>query len=225
MKVKELQIQERPREKALKFGVTTLGNRELIAVVLRCGSRQHSALEVADDILCHFSSLGELGKASLQELMDIDGVKQVKAIELQAAFELGRRIEFDKIQQLDKIESPLDLVNWLSQLIGFETQEHFIVVFLNQKHQVLSYKTLFVGTLTNASVHPREIFKEAMRIGCAKIICAHNHPSGDPQESEADINITRSIQECGRIASIPLLDHIIVSRNSYTSFRQKRLID
>lgn len=225
MKVKELQCQERPREKAMRFGITSLGNRELIAVLLRCGSKQHSALEVADEVLCHHTSLGELAKASVQELMKIDGIKQAKAIELQAAFELGRRIAYDEIQHLVKIESPLDLVNWLSQLIGYEKQEHFVAVFLNQKNQIVSYKTLFVGTLTNASVHPREVFKEAMRIGCAKIICAHNHPSGDPKQSDADVQITQSLVECGSIVSIPVLDHIIVSRNTYISFRQKRLID
>lgn len=225
MKVKELQSAERPREKAWQFGIASLSNRELIALLLRTGSRRYSALEVADEVLRRYPSMGELGTASFHELMQIDGIKQAKAIELQAAFELGRRIAFDKVQHRERIECPNDLIEWLSQKIGFEKQENFIVLFLDQKHQVLSYQTMFVGTLTNASVHPREIYKEAMRIGCAKIICAHNHPSGDPQQSEADIAITNSIVECGKIVSIPLLDHIIVSRTSYVSFRQKRLID
>ncbi|MEF9967764.1 MAG: DNA repair protein RadC, partial [Longicatena sp.] len=123
------------------------------------------------------------------------------------------------------IESPRDIVDWLSQQIGFEKQEHFLVLFLNQKNCIIKYRTMFKGTLTNASVHPREIYKEAMRIGCAKIMCIHNHPSGDPSPSEADIQITQSIVECGKIVAIPLMDHIIISKNSYISFRQKRLID
>lgn len=225
MKVKELQPQERPREKAVQFGINSLSNRELIALLLRTGSMKYSALELADEVLHHFEYLGELAKTSLQELMSLDGIKEAKAIELQAAFELGRRIAFEEVKQLNRIESPKDLVDYLTQLIGFEKQEHFIVLFLNQKNQVISSKILFVGTLTNASVHPREIFKEALRIGCAKIICAHNHPSGDPSESDADIQITESIVACGKIVSIPVLDHIIVSKNSFISFRQKRLID
>ncbi|MEG0469985.1 MAG: DNA repair protein RadC [Longicatena sp.] len=225
MKVKELNEKERPREKALQFGIQSLSNREVIALLLRTGSKKGSALELADEVLSAFESMGNLGKASLQDLMSIYGIKEVKAIELQAAFEIGRRIAYDKVQERVKIESPDDLISWLSQAIGYEKQEHFIVAFLNQRNQVISSKTLFVGTLTNASVHPREIFKEAMRIGCAKIICAHNHPSGDASASEADIAITRSINECGKIVSIPLLDHIIVSGNTFLSFRQKRLID
>lgn len=225
MKVKDLQEQERPRERVLQFGITALSNRELIALLLRTGSKQRSVLDVADEVLKQFDCMGELGKGSLQELMRIEGIKEAKAIELQAAFELGRRIAFDDVKQLQRIESPQDVVLWLTQLIGYEQQEHFIVLFLNQKNQVVSSKTMFVGTLTNASVHPREIFKEALRIGCAKILCAHNHPSGDPTESEADIEITQSIVACGEIASIPVLDHIIVSKNSFLSFRQKRLID
>ena len=214
MKVKELNEKDRPREKALHFGIQSLSNREVIAILLRTGSKKGSALELADEVLYSFESMGDLGKASLQELMGIYGIKEVKAIELQAAFEIGRRIAFDKVQDRVKIESPDDLINWLSQTIGYEKQEHFVVAFLNQRNQVISSKTLFVGTLTNASVHPREIFKEAMRIGCAKIICAHNHPSGDPSASEADIAITESIEECGKIVAIPLLDHIIISKNS-----------
>ena len=107
------------------------------------------------------------------------------------------------------------------QQIGFQQQEHFLVVFLNQRNQILAYKTLFVGTLTSANVHPREIFKEAMRIGCAKIICAHNHPSGNPQVSDADITITQQIMECGQLVSIPLLDHIVVGGNRYVSLREE----
>ena len=225
MKVKDLQQQEQPREKASQFGITSLSNREILAILIQSGNKQKSALSLADEVLAKYETVGEMAKSSLQELMLIDGIKEAKAITLLAAFELGKRIAFDEVKQKERIECPDDLIGWLSQIIGYEKQEFFIVLFLNQKHQVLSYKTLFVGTLTNASVHPREIFKEAMRIGCAKIICAHNHPSGDANESEADIIITNAIEECSKIVSIPLLDHIIIAQNNFISFRQKRLID
>lgn len=225
MKLKELNKEERPREKAVEQGIEMLSNRELIAVLLRTGTRSMSALDVADELLGNFDHLGDMGKSGMSELMEISGVKVAKAVTLMAGFELGRRIAFDKVKQASTIQQPEDLVEWLNQQIGYEKQEQFIVVFLNQKNQVVNYQVMFKGTLTNASVHPREIFKEAMRLGCAKIMCAHNHPSGDATPSSADIELTKSIYECGRIAAIPLLDHIIVSRNSFTSFRQKRLID
>lgn len=225
MKVKELKEEERPREKAMQHGVPALSNRELLALLLRNGTRAQSVLEMADEVLALKGTLGELGNASMQELMRVKGIKQAKALELNAAFELCRRIAFDKVMYKEQIEEPEDILDWLNQEIGYAKQEHFLVLFLDQRNHVLCYRTMFVGTLTNASVHPREIFKEAMQQGCAKIICVHNHPSGDPTPSDADISLTRAIQEAGNMVAIPLLDHIIVSRNTYISFRQKRLMD
>lgn len=225
MKVKELHIQERPREKALEKGIEVLSNRELIAILLRTGTKEISALELADEILHNFDNLGELGKASIHDIMSIKGVKSAKAIELQAGFEIGRRIAFEKVKESMSIEQPEDVFDWLNQLIGYEKQEHFLVLFLNQKNKVITYKDLFIGTMTNASVHPREIFREAMHLQCAKILCVHNHPSGDCEPSNADIELTHNIVECGKMTAIPLLDHIIVGKNSYISFRQKHLIE
>ena len=215
MKVKELNKEERPREKALQHGIAALSNRELLALVLRSGTRSMSALELADEVLRHWSSMGDLG---------LSGIKEAKAISLLAAFELGRRIAFDEVLHAPGIHHPQDILEWVNQQIGFEQQEHFLVLFLNQKNQLISSRVMFVGTLTNASVHPREIFREAMQLGCAKILCVHNHPSGDPQPSSADISLTRSIEECGVMTAIPLMDHIIVSRNTYFSFAQKGLL-
>lgn len=224
MKVKELHEEERPREKALRHGVSSLSNRELLALLLRCGTPSLSALEVADEVLHTFGQMGNLAQAELSDLMRISGIKKAKAVELQAAFEIGRRIAFDKLIHNPSIRQPEDVMEWVNQQIGFAMQEHFIVLFLNQKNQLLIAKTMFVGTLTSASVHPREIFKEAMRLGCAKILCIHNHPSGDPTPSQADIAITKSIEDCGRMTAIPLMDHIIVARNRYVSFRQKGML-
>lgn len=225
MKVKDLSLSERPREHALQDGIEALTNRELIAILLRSGTRKRSALEIADDVLNQSGNLGELGVSSIHSLMKIEGIKEAKALELQAAFELGRRISFEKVKQKGYVNQPQDIVDWLNQQIGFASQEHFIVLFLDQQNKIESYKTMFKGTMTSASVHPREIYKEALAKGCAKIICVHNHPSGNTEPSPADIAVTKAIEECGRITSIPLLDHIIVGKNSYTSFRQNQLID
>ena len=224
MKVKELNTEERPREKALQHGIAALSNRELLALVLRSGTRSMSALELADEVMKKWNTMGDLGKANMQELMGLSGIKEAKAISLSAAFELGRRIAFDDVLHAPGIHHPRDILEWINQQIGYEQQEHFLVLFLNQKNQLIASRVMFVGTLTNASVHPREIFKEAMQLGCAKILCVHNHPSGDPQPSSADISLTKSIEECGVMTAIPLIDHIIVSRNTYFSFAQKGML-
>ena len=224
MKVKELNKEERPREKTLQHGIAALSNRELLALVLRSGTRSMSALELADEVMKKWNTMGDLGKANMQELMGLSGIKEAKAISLSAAFELGRRIAFDDVLHAPGIHHPKDIMEWINQQIGYEQQEHFLVLFLNQKNQLIASRVMFVGTLTNASVHPREIFKEAMQLGCAKILCVHNHPSGDPQPSSADISLTKSIEECGVMTAIPLIDHIIVSRNTYFSFAQKGML-
>lgn len=225
MKVKDLSIDERPREKAMQYGIEMLSNRELIALLLRSGTKTQSALEIADEVIQLTSSLGEIANLSMSELMGIKGIKCAKGLELLAAFELGKRIAFDKVLHKKQIEQPEDIMEWLNQEIGYVQQEHFVVMFLNQRNQIVNYKTLFIGTLTNASVHPREIFKEAMKQGCAKIICAHNHPSGDPNPSKADIELTRIIQQVGEMVAIPLVDHLVVAHNTYVSLRQKQLMD
>ena len=125
MKVKELNKEERPREKALQHGIAALSNRELLALVLRSGTRSMSALELADEVLRHWSSMGDLGKANMQELMGLSGIKEAKAISLLAAFELGRRIAFDEVLHAPGIHHPQDILEWVNQQIGFEQQEHF----------------------------------------------------------------------------------------------------
>ena len=225
MKVKDLNVDERPREKAKQFGIQTLSNRELLALLLRSGTKKKSVLEVGDEVLALKDSLGALSQISLLELKRISGIQDAKALELLAAFEIGKRIAFDEVIHRRSIEHPEDIMVWLSQEIGYAQQEHFLVLFLDQRNHVISYKTLFIGTLTKASVHPREIFKEAMKQGCAKIICVHNHPSGDTTPSDADIMLTNAIVEAGNMVAIPLVDHLIVSQNTYTSFRQCELMD
>lgn len=218
-------MDERPREKAFNKGIDSLSNRELIALLLRSGTKEKSVLELADELLHLKSSLGELSGCQIHDLMSIKGIKKAKAIELCAAFELSRRIGFDKVKDEDFIEHPRHVVKWLHQQIAYREQECFIVLFLNQKNQIIKWKTMFIGTLTNAAVHPREIYREAMRIGCARIMCAHNHPSGDCTPSNADIEITKAIEACGNMISIPLLDHLIISRNNYCSLREMMIMD
>lgn len=224
MKIKELKEEQKPREKALRFGIHTLTNMELLALVIRSGNAQFSVLEISEAILNISNSLGELSNLSLQELMRIEGIKEAKALPILACFELGKRISFENVKENISIDCPKNLSIWLNKQIGFINQEHFLVLFLDIQHQIMDYKTLFVGTVNQSVVHPREIFRLAMKIGCAKILCAHNHPSGKCQPSQSDIIITKKIVEVGEMVGIPLLDHIIVGKNNYISFREERII-
>ncbi len=216
---------ERPREKAIQYGVSTLSNRELLAILLRSGSKQQSALELADDLLNIHGGLGNLSNASIAQLIRVKGIKEVKAIQLLACFELSKRITREQLPKTFNIDHPKKVLDWLNQQIGFCHQEHFLVLFLNIKNTILSYKILYIGTSSGAKIEPKEVFQEAIQRRCQRIICVHNHPSGDVTPSHADIMVTKSLQAIGNMVGIELLDHIIVGKNNYTSLRKNVLLD
>ncbi len=220
MKLSTMNKNELPREKCKLYGIEVLSNRELIALLLRSGTRNKNVLELSDEVLNLGDCLGEISNKTMQEFMHIEGIKEAKAIELCAAFELGKRIAFDKVLSKPTISCPDDVIEWLKLKIGYCLQENFLVLFLNQANQVITYKIMFVGTLTCSSVHPREIFKEAINLSCAKIMVVHNHPSGNPTPSNADKEITQKLVDSSKLVCIPLLDHIIVAKDSYYSFRE-----
>ncbi|MEF9920071.1 MAG: DNA repair protein RadC [Erysipelotrichaceae bacterium] len=226
VKVKELNKDERPREKALLNGIESLSNRDLLAIIIRSGTQGSSAMQLADRILMMGNSLSNILSLDINSLTKIKGIKETKALQILSCFELSKRIAFDTCRQDEiQVNHPKVIVDWLNKQIGFSSQEHFIVVFLDNKNHIIAYKTLFIGSLNASVVHPREVYKEAIEKKAAKIMVAHNHPSGDPQPSENDIITTRCLKETGDIVGIPLLDHIIVGKNDYISFAQKLLID
>lgn len=226
MKVKDINKEERPREKARISGISTLSNRDLLAIILRSGTNGISAMQLADMILNESGSLCDLMSLDFAQLNQIKGIKEAKALQLLSCFELSKRIAFDESRQMEiQVDHPKILADWLNKEIGFTSQEHFIVIFLDNKNKIISYKTLFIGSLNSSIVHPREVFKAAIEIKAAKIIVAHNHPSGDMEVSDADIVSTKALSETGKIVGIPLLDHLIVGKNKYISFAQKLLID
>lgn len=224
-KIKQMEIENRPREKAIAFGITALKNEELLAILLRTGTKEKSAIELGKEVLSLSEHLSMLTGLSIEDLMKIKGIKAAKALQLIACFELSRRMSFEKIEECISIEHPQHLVDWLNKEIGSLAQEHFLVIFLDNRNRIRSYETLFKGTLNSSVVHPREVFKKALTKGCASIICVHNHPSGDCEPSEADIQLTKCIAETGKLVGIPLLDHLIVGGNNYVSLRQKLLFD
>jgi len=225
MLVKEITVNERPREKALKYGIATLSNRELLALLLRSGNSGFSVFDIADELINVHGSLAKLGHLDITELMKHKGIKVAKALELQACMELTTRMLAEELADIDVINSPQQLVSWLRLKFGWETQEQFIVVFLNVKNAIAHYEVVAKGGLDSTFVHPREVFKQAIKLSCAKIICVHNHPSGDVQASKADIDVTKALLQAAKLLRIELLDHLIISDRAYFSFKDNGLLN
>ena len=224
MILSELPINERPREKALKYGVSTLSNRELLAILLRSGINNISSLELADNILIKSNGLKGIRQLGINELKKIKGIQDVKAIELLVTFELANRILYQESLDKNVVSSPESLINWLRLEIGYLKQENFVVIFLDTKHHIIDYKIVFKGTLNASLVHAREIYKEAISKSASAIIVSHNHPSGDCTPSKADIEVSERLYDVGNLMEIRLIDHIIVSENDYFSFAKNSLL-
>ena len=216
MWIKEMKATERPREKMTRFGVKPLSDAELIAVLLRTGSSTQSAMEMAHRLIKR-KTLQQLAQMHPKELTLLPGVGPAKAASIVAAFELGRRVRHIEVHS---VMGPADIQQLITPMIDNFNQEHFIGVFLNTQHQVIHQKVLFIGTLNASLVHPREVFKEAVRVSAASVVVAHNHPSGDLTPSPADIELTKQLKDAATMIHIPLLDHVIVSETGYLSLSE-----
>ncbi|MCK1981868.1 MULTISPECIES: RadC family protein [Peribacillus] len=221
MLIRDYPKEERPRERFLQDGPQSLSNQELLALLLRTGSKEESVLQLSGRLINSFKGLRLLKEASVEELTVIKGIGEAKAIQILASVELGRRI--NKLNDQDRyvIRSPEDGANYCMEEMRFLSQEHFVCLYLNTKNQVLQKTTVFIGSLNASIVHPREVFKEAFKRSAASIICLHNHPSGDPSPSREDIEVTKRLVECGKIIGIEVLDHIIIGEHKYVSLKEK----
>jgi DNA repair protein RadC len=219
--IKDYPEDQRPRERLVQDGPKSLSNHELLAILLRTGSKEESVLQLANKLLTSFEGLRLLKDASIEEITNIKGIGNVKAVQILAAVELGRRIH--RIQYEDRyvIRSPEDAANYVMEDMRFLSQEHFVCLYLNTKNQVLHQQTIFIGSLNASIVHPREVFKEAFRRSAASFICLHNHPSGDPAPSREDIEVTKRLSECGKLIGIELLDHLIIGDQKFISLKEK----
>jgi DNA repair protein RadC len=212
---------QRPRERLLVDGPASLSNHELLAILLRTGSKEESVLQLANRLLNHFEGLRMLKDATIEELTSMKGIGKTKAIQIMAAIELGRRMGRLRYDDRYIIRSPEDGAKYVMEDMRFLSQEHFVCLYLNTKNQVLHRQTIFIGSLNASIVHPREVYKEAFRRSAASIICIHNHPSGDPSPSKEDIEVTKRLSECGKIIGIELLDHLIIGDGKYVSLKEK----
>jgi DNA repair protein RadC len=219
--IRDFPLSERPRERMLKEGKEVLSNQELLAIILRSGTKDESVLQLAHRIIRHFEGLQMLHDANVSELKAIKGIGDVKAVEIMASLELGRR--FSRLQMEEKytVRSPEDGARYVMDDMRFLSQEHFVCIYLNTKNQVLHRQTVFIGSLNASIVHPREVFKEAFRRSAASILCFHNHPSGDPTPSREDIEVTKRLVECGKVLGIEVLDHIIIGDQTFVSLKEK----
>lgn len=218
-KIKSLPLHLRPREKLLAKGPSNLTDRELLAILLRTGRAGQSALDIAGNILSRHK-ITHLLDVTLDDLKQVKGVEIGKATTILAAFELTRRATGAFDNSLPMISSPQDALDQLTELRHLK-KEHFVVLYLNARNQLIHKETISVGTLTSSLVHPREVFEPAIRHLAASIMLAHNHPSGESEPSQEDIEITNMILESGRILGVNLLDHLIITDKGFYSLSDK----
>ena len=221
VKIQDVPKSERPRERLLQYGATHLSNKELIALLLGSGTRNESVLDLSNRVLMHFEGIKLLRNATIEELTAIKGIGPAKGVIMLAALELGDRLNRYKPSEKYVVRSPEDGADYVMEEMRLLDQEHFIALFLNTKNQIIHSQTIFIGTLNSSVVHPREIFREAVRRSSASIIVAHNHPSGDPTPSPEDINVTKRLVKAGRIMGIEVLDHLVIGDGKFISLKEK----
>ncbi len=219
VKIKDIPQSERPRERLIKNGVESLSNEELLAIVLKTGTRGSSAKELASEILSKIGSIKKLRDINYESLSKIKGIGMSKACELLSIIELGKRInkEIDSIINVSLTSTDM-VYKFYKDKIGDKQQEYFYCIYLDNRKKIINEKLLFIGTINYSLVHPREVFKEAYLLGASSIICVHNHPGGNPIPSKQDFEITNKLIEAGKILGIQVLDHIIICKNNYYSF-------
>lgn len=220
MRLMDLPLSERPREKAQRYGIENLSTAELLAILLRSGSRQASALSLANELLgMTQAGLSDLTHFTLHQLMNVPGIGLAKATTLLASFELGRRQNLQVAETPPKIDSPHAVAELVRARIGHLQREVFLVVQLNVKNHVIAQEVISQGTINSSIVHPREVFQTAIKNGAAAIIVCHNHPSGDPSPSDEDRQVTKRLVEAGKIIGIPVLDHVIIAKQESFSLK------
>lgn len=221
MMIRDVHIADRPRERLIRQGAASLSNQELVAILLRTGTREESVLMLANRILKTFDKIQDLRDATVEEMMAVKGIGQAKAVQILAAVEIGKRLYQKHSEGRYVIRSPEDAAAYLMTDMSSLLQEHFVVLFLNVKNEVLHKQTIFIGSLNSSIVHPREIYREAVKRSAASIIAAHNHPSGNPAPSPEDIEVTKRLVEAGSIIGIDLLDHVIIGDHKFISLKEK----
>jgi len=224
MTIQDWPAELRPRERLIQAGASVLSDAELLAIFLRTGIRGKNAVELGCEMLSRFGSLSGLFAANRQEFSQIPGLGDAKYAQLQAVLELAKRAISEELSRGDTLNSPQAVRNFLKLSIGAKQYESFTVLFLDVKHRLIQSAELARGTLDEASVYPREIIKQALQLNAAAIIIAHNHPSGSPEPSQADQQLTQTIKQAMQLLDLRLLDHFIVALPHVYSFAEHGLL-
>lgn len=228
LRMKDLPMSERPYEKLEKFGPEMLSNAELLAIIIRTGSRKETSVALSQRILSQDQGnegLAFLYNYSIEQLMKISGVGRVKAIQIKALMELSKRIaSASGYWKRIIVRTPEDVAKLLMEEMKHLRKEVFKAVLLNTKNHVIKHINISVGSLNASVVHPREAFSEAVKAGCSAVVFAHNHPSGDPEPSIEDMDTTKRLVDAGNILGIKVLDHVIIGKDRYISFKEKGLM-
>lgn len=219
-----MEVEQRPREKALRYGLESLSDLELVALILQSGNKNRSVFEIASDVLKQSEGLSKLMQMHVNTLMQIQGIREVKALQLLASVELSKRVIKSKVYHAP-ILKPEDVIEWFEFEYGVLQQECFIALYLDTKSKLIAHRVLFKGTLNESTVHPREVFKEAFLQNANSVLIAHNHPSGDCTPSQADFEVTYKMVHVAITMGVHLVDHIIVGQNQYYSFKEHKYLD
>ncbi|MBM3188606.1 MAG: JAB domain-containing protein [Chloroflexi bacterium] len=222
-RIREMPESERPRERLQLYGESSLSMAELLAIALRTGTQQESALALAHRLLSAFRGLGGLARASVAELCQVPGIGLAKAAQIKASFELGRRLAFLSEDQRPPITCPADAANLLMLKMSDLVQEQMRVLLLDTRHRVQRESLVYIGNLNSSVVRVAEVFREAIRDSAAAILVAHNHPSGDPTPSAEDIQVTEAIVRGGQMLDIKVLDHLILAGQRFISLKERGL--
>lgn len=218
-KFKNLPECEKPRERFIKYGKENISIEDLIAIILKTGTKDISVKQLANNLLSEIREIENLKTINLNKLIEIKGIGKAKGIELLSAIELGRRVFYEKeLNDKKELTDPFIIYNYFNPLFKHKKQEEFYALYLDNKKKYIDKKLLFKGTINSSLIHPREIFKEAYLLSASFIICIHNHPSGDINPSIQDITVTETLCEIGKIHGIYIIDHIIIGHNKYYSF-------
>lgn len=224
LKIMDLPKNERPRERMLRYGAEVLSNAELLAIILRTGSKKDNIVNLCNKIIKDCGGLNGLLSMNYEEFTALHGIGMAKAAQLMALSEISKRFKSYRDGTTYKITNPKDAADYVIEDMRNLKVEHLRVIMLNTKNVVISIQDISIGSLNASIVHPREVFCEAIKKRSASIIVCHNHPSGDPAPSTEDINITKRLKECGTIVGIELLDHIIIGDGVFVSLKEKGIL-
>jgi DNA repair protein RadC len=222
--VRDLPKSERPRERLITFGPEALSAQELLALIIGRGIPKKSVMNIAQELLARFGNIKAISQASIEALSEIKGIGLAKAAQIKACFELGKRQDLEPELKNYDIKNPQSVVKAIRASIKDKAKEHFKLILLDTRNKIIGISTISIGTLNASLVHPREIFKEAIIHNSASVVLAHNHPSGDPEPSEEDLTITKRLVDSGKILGIEVIDHIIIGKTNFSSFKERGLI-